>query len=89
MYLWEWYNELSLARGVGMHGLDPITYQQIDSWSRLTHRDPDPLEVEAIVHLDLITRTSRSPDSSRKKTEAEVPKMPQRAWPTRKKESNG
>ncbi|WP_146203698.1 hypothetical protein [Azospirillum sp. TSO5] len=50
-HLWEWFSELSDARGGGM-GPSPITYQDILAWSRLTGRRPSPWEVSVIRELD-------------------------------------
>ena len=55
-YLWEWFLELNASRSVGMHGLAAITYQDIDAWARLTGREPDPLEVQALMQLDTAWR---------------------------------
>jgi hypothetical protein len=55
-YLWEWHLELARARTVGMNGPDPLTYQAIDAWARLTGREPWPHEVAALLSLDLVSR---------------------------------
>ncbi len=50
-YLYGWLLELDSARDVGMNGLKPFTYQQIDAWSRMTDRHPEPHEVAALLYL--------------------------------------
>jgi hypothetical protein len=55
-YLWEWHVELVRTRNVGMNGAEPLTYQAIDAWARLTDRQPLPHEVEALLQLDAVTR---------------------------------
>jgi hypothetical protein len=59
-YLWDWFMELDRSRTYGMGGPDPLTYQAIDAWARLTDRHPAPHEVEALFSLDLV---SRHPDA--------------------------
>jgi hypothetical protein len=51
-YIYEWWGELHQARRMGAHGLDPITYQDVDAWARLTDRMPEPHEVHALMRLD-------------------------------------
>lgn len=51
-YLFGWFIELSNARGPGALGPAPITYPDIDAWSRLTRRAPAPWEVRVIKALD-------------------------------------
>ncbi len=34
-----------------MNGLKNFTYPMIESWARLTDRDPEPHEVGALMHL--------------------------------------
>lgn len=55
-YLWEWFIELSAARGASMSGLAAITYRDVEAWSRLTGRVLDQLELSAIMHLDVAFR---------------------------------
>lgn len=49
-----WFAELGAARGSNGFGPEPIGYAEIDAWSRLTGRDPDPFEVRAIRALDRV-----------------------------------
>lgn len=49
MYLWEWFWTLCRRRGGNR---DPLTYSEIDAWSRLTGETVDPAEVKAIMRLD-------------------------------------
>lgn len=55
-YLWRWFGELDMARGIGEYGLEAITYMQIDAWARLTNRKPLPHEVQALTRLDRAVR---------------------------------
>lgn len=62
-YLWEWWSELSAARGGGINGLNPIGYPDIDAWARLTSRDPDGEEVTAIMQVDAAFRAALRDDA--------------------------
>lgn len=59
-YLWDWFNELERGRGIDMNGPSPITYESIDSWARLTDRNPKPYEVNALFILDAVSRNPNS-----------------------------
>lgn len=52
LYLWEWFLELSAARGSGGFGPNPISYCDIADWARLYARDPQPFEVRCLVDID-------------------------------------
>jgi hypothetical protein len=52
-YLWNWFRELDLHRSTSaMEGSGPITFEQLDAWTRLTRRTPQAHEVEALMRLD-------------------------------------
>lgn len=51
-YIWVWWGELQNARRVGPHGLDPITYVDVQAWARLMDRRPTSYEVDALMRLD-------------------------------------
>jgi hypothetical protein len=59
-YLWEWHMELARTRNYNMNGPEPLTYPAVDAWARLTGREPEPYEVDALFRLDVVTR---HPDS--------------------------
>ena len=75
-YLWSWTLELHGRSGVSMAGLNPLTYQTLDAWARLTGRDPMPHEVEALILLDAALRPENGP-----KTDTDEPPEPP-AWPS-------
>lgn len=50
-HVWGWFIELSRARTVGM-AANPITWADMDAWSRLTQARPTPFEVSLIQDLD-------------------------------------
>ena len=81
MYLYEWSIGLVGRSGVNQTGLNPLSYSEIESWSRVTGNRPDPEEVEALIALDSVMR---HPETEVKKEE-EPPKLtPVAAWPSRK-----
>ena len=51
-HCWSWFGELSRTRSSNGFGQNPISYSEIDSWSRLTNIELTPLEVSAIMRLD-------------------------------------
>jgi hypothetical protein len=56
-YLWEWFAELNAARRWSQVGPEPIGYAELAAWAALTDRHPLPHEVEALMTLDLVTRS--------------------------------
>jgi hypothetical protein len=51
-HCWAWFGELSRTRSSNGFGQNPISYAEIDAWSRLTNIELTPLEVSAIMQLD-------------------------------------
>ncbi len=82
-YLYEWSIALVGRSGAGMGGLFPLSYSEIQAWSRMTGNRPDPQEVDALITLDSILR---NPDTEVKKPEPEEERKPTfvAAWPSRK-----
>ena len=61
-YLWRWFWELDGCRAAGFAGLLPISYVELDAWSRLTGATPDVAEVAMLKAMDrarLAARASR------------------------------
>ncbi len=57
-YLWEWYEELSMARGAGgMGGVDSIRWNEILAWAQLTCRYIKPYEAWALAYIDTVYRS--------------------------------
>lgn len=48
-YLWRWYKQLQSRI--------PLTWQEIESWSKLTAWVPTPAESETLKHLDAMYRS--------------------------------
>ncbi|MCY1042711.1 hypothetical protein OV208_15410 [Corallococcus sp. bb12-1] len=51
-HVWGWFAELSNARGAGAFSLNPISFQDIESWARLTGSRPTSFEVQLLRRLD-------------------------------------
>lgn len=51
-HVWEWFTELSNARGAGAFSLNPISFQDIESWARLTGNQLTSFEVQLLRRLD-------------------------------------
>jgi hypothetical protein len=51
-HCWHWFIALSRSRSSNGFGANPISYNEIVSWSDLTGVRPDPIEVQAIISLD-------------------------------------
>lgn len=48
-----------------MVGLEPISYQELDAWSRLTDKHPEPYEVDALMKLDAVVRHASQPEKKK------------------------
>lgn len=51
-YLLVWCYELHGRSGVGMSGLNPLTWETLGAWSRLTGSVPDGEDTHALFLLD-------------------------------------
>lgn len=56
-HVWGWFQELSTGR-TGGFGPNPLTWECIDAWARLTGTRLAPWEVRAIKALDLAYLTA-------------------------------
>ena len=56
-YLWLWFGELEMTRRYTQTGPEALGYTEIAAWASLTNRHPMPHEVEALVMLDITTRS--------------------------------
>ncbi len=66
--LWEWFGELAATRQNGF-AANPISFMEIDAWSRLTRTRPALWEIKAIRALDAeLLRLSH--DEQKEKTKA-------------------
>ncbi len=56
-HLWDWIWELDRTRTWNFSGQpEPLSYQEVEAWARLTGRHPLPHEVEALILLDRAIR---------------------------------
>ena len=60
LYLWDWFCELDAARAGNGFGSNPITFVDLEAWSRLTGRRFRPWEVDVIRSLDMAVMTMRA-----------------------------
>jgi len=51
-HLWEWFGELHAARTHSGLGPNPISWPDLDAWSRLTGVRPSPSELYCLRALD-------------------------------------
>lgn len=51
-YLWDYFLELDGGRSAGGFSVNPISYQDIDCWNRLTNKNITANEVEIIKMID-------------------------------------
>jgi hypothetical protein len=56
-YLWNWFQELASGRSGNGFGPDPLSWQEVLSWARLTGRRVSPAEVLVLKQLDLLWLT--------------------------------
>jgi len=66
-YILQWFYDLSSTRTVGM-ALNPISFTEIDAWSRLTGNKPSIWEVSAIKQLDTAFLQSCNEDQRKEAT---------------------
>jgi hypothetical protein len=52
-YLWRWYSE-------HLQWSTPLSFQELESWCRLTHTELSNFETEVLMLLDKFRRTSNS-----------------------------
>jgi hypothetical protein len=50
--MWVWFCELSSARSSNGYGLNPITFPEIDAWTRLMGVRPTPWETSVLRRMD-------------------------------------
>ena len=55
-HLWDWFLELSEARGEAFSGPAPITYRDLWAWREMTGAAPRPVECRLILLVDAAWR---------------------------------
>ncbi|MGQ3080701.1 MULTISPECIES: phage tail assembly chaperone [Rhizobium/Agrobacterium group] len=53
-HVWKWFRELDRARPGTGYGINPISWHELDAWSRRRKVDPSQWEVDAIMALDAV-----------------------------------
>ena len=59
-YLHAWFQDIRRGLGVGMEGLNALTWSALESWARLTGNRPAPHEVDALIQLDIVARNPKA-----------------------------
>ncbi len=77
-YLLDIFEELAMARGMGMSGWDPIGFTEIMSWCYLTGIQLGPHEVRGLVALDAASRFPGEIDVEEQQEKPDI------SWPEKK-----
>lgn len=74
-YAWDVFCELHSARPVGMGGVSPITYSEVDAYCRLTGAQLSPLDVYLVRTIDevFLTDIHRTSDAENAPTLHDLP----------------
>jgi hypothetical protein len=56
VYLVEWGKQLFGRSGAGFAGISPVSFTEVEAWSRLLRLEITPLEVEALIRIDAALR---------------------------------
>jgi len=65
-FLLGWLYELHARSGVGMNGMNPLTWGTIGEWSRIMGITPDADEVRALFLLDAVLLNPAEPKGEAK-----------------------
>lgn len=65
-HVWDHFLSIHRGRSYGINGPNPISFQDIESWSRLTGWKLSPWEVDAVKRLDVayLSKNEESEDGS-------------------------
>lgn len=61
LHVWEWFRQLSARRTSSGFGLNPITYLDVDAWSRLRGIRPEVWELDGVFLLDSLYLVAMAP----------------------------
>lgn len=62
-YIWRWFLELHSARQLlPSGGVQPIGWDAMDAWTRLTGARPSPWEIELLREIDMTWLMTPAPD---------------------------
>jgi len=57
-HVWTWFWEISGQRKKGMDGAEPIGWNEISDWSRLTGNELRPEELQMLIDMDAAFRSA-------------------------------
>lgn len=62
-YVWEWFGELGKRRSYHAAGPNPLTWSELEAWSRMTGTEPTHRECLLLFRLDdVVTKPDAEPD---------------------------
>lgn len=62
-YVWEWFGELGKRRSYHASGANPLTWAEVEAWSRMTGSAPTYRECLLLFRLDdVVTKPAAEPD---------------------------
>lgn len=72
LHVWNWFWRLNSRRAYGEAGPLPLTYTEVQSWSRLTRSEVRPDEVEMIIAMDdaYLSETAEESEAMRERSES-------------------
>ena len=53
-HVWGWFRELNQARTSNGFGMNPLTYSEIEAWSRISGTVTRPQEIQLLKRLDAV-----------------------------------
>ena len=77
-----WAYQLHGRSGVGMAGVAPLSYTNVEAWMRLMDISLEPYEIDALMVLDAAMIAGRSKRGTDEEEESQEQKVT--AWPDRK-----
>jgi hypothetical protein len=51
-HVWQWFWEINKGRTVGMSGPNPLTWQDLYCWQRVTNKEVRPIEFDFLREMD-------------------------------------
>lgn len=66
-HVWTWFWELSAQRRSGFGGAEPLSWDEIAAWMRLTQTQVIPEEVSMLTAMDLAYRSATSDEQAAKR----------------------
>jgi hypothetical protein len=73
-HIWDWYVQLANQRGSNGLAPEPLRWLDIWAWSKLTGIATLPWEIDAVIKIDAIYRTTRA--DQKRRADANAPSKP-------------